>query len=122
MKQILIIRKIVISLVTLIILIWAFVKNTLWAKIIILPFIVCAFSILLECLFSILQKPKISNIFKYIFRISFFTYIFILLGYIIYYSIVNKSYSFLILIAIFIPFIIYFFKKSFIKNRKKLIK
>ncbi len=73
---------------------------------------------LCENLFLLLNKKKLSNIFKYIFRISFVTYVFGFLTYIVYYAFVYKSYSFLIGVVIFLPFVIYFFKKAFfIKNK-----
>lgn len=75
MQTIISIRKIIISLIALIILIWAFFKNAIWAKIIIIPFLVCSFAMLCENLFLLLNKKKLSNIFKYIFRISFFVYV-----------------------------------------------
>lgn len=113
------IRKIIISLIALIILIWAFFKNAIWAKIIIIPFLVCSFAMLCENLFLLLNKKKLSNIFKYIFRISFFVYVFGFLAYMVYYAFTYKSYSFLIGVVIFLPFVIYFFKKSFFNENNK---
>ena len=105
------IRKIIISLIALIILIWAFFRNVTWTRIIIIPFLVCSFAMLCENLFLLLNKKKLSNIFKYIFRISFFVYAFGFLAYMVYYAFAYKSYSFLIGVVIFLPFVIYFFKK-----------
>ena len=58
------------------------------------------------------NKNKIANIFKNIFRISFFIYIIGFLIYATYYAISNKSYLLLIIISIFIIGIINFFKKK----------
>lgn len=119
MQTIISIRKIIISLIALIILIWAFLKNATWTKIIIIPFLVCSFAMLCENLFLLLNTKNLSNIFKYIFRISFFVYVFGFLAYMVYYSFAYKSYSFLIGVVIFLPFVIYFFKKSFFNKDNK---
>lgn len=119
MQTIISIRKIIMSLIALIILMWAFFQNATWAKIIIIPFLVCSFAMLCENLFLLLNKKKLSNIFKYIFRISFFVYVFGFLAYMVYYSFAYKSYSFLIGVVIFLPFVIYFFKKSFFNENNK---
>ena len=113
------IRKIIISLIALIILIWAFFRNVTWTRIIIIPFLVCSFAMLCENLFLLLNKKKLSNIFKYIFRISFFVYAFGFLAYMVYYAFAYKSYSFLIGVVIFLPFVIYFFKRSFFNKDNK---
>lgn len=117
MKKLYIIRKIVLSFIALIILIWAFFQNDLLGKIIIIPFLVCSFAMLNENLFLLLNKIKISTIFKYIFRISFFIYVFGFLLYMIFYAIVNKSYSILIVVALFLIFAIHFIKKLFFNNK-----
>lgn len=113
MKRIYAIRQIIVSFVALVFLIWAFFQNELWAKIIIIPFLICSFAILMENIFLILNKMKVSNLFKYIFRISFFVYVFGFLSYMVYYSIANKSYPILIVVVVFLVFAIYFFKKAF---------
>lgn len=113
MKKIYAIRQIIVSFVALMFLSWAFFKNELWGQIIIIPFLICSFVILMENIFLLLNKTKVSNFFKYIFRISFFVYIFAFLLYTIYYSITNKSYSILILVAILLIFVIRIFKRAF---------
>lgn len=111
-------RKTFISLLATIICIWAFFQNKLFEKVIISPFIICSIAIFFENIFLLLNKEKVANIFKYIFRISFFIYMYGFLGYAFYYSITNKSYEFIILIAIFLIFSIYFVRKTFfIKNK-----
>ena len=115
-----IIRKIIISLITTVILIWAFFQNELWAKIIIIPFLICSISFLGQNISLLFNKEKTSTIFKYIFRISFFVYVFGFLSYMVYYAMINKSYSILIVVAVFLIFAIYFFKKSFCSKNKKL--
>lgn len=114
-----IIRKIIISLIAMAILTLAFFQNDLWAKVIILPFLFCSITFFGENVALIFNKEKISNVFKYIFRISFFVYTFGFLSYMIYYSITNKSYSVLIVVAVFLPFTIHFLKKSIFSKNKK---
>ncbi len=113
MKKIYAIRQIIVSFVVLVLLTWAFFQNGLLAKIIMIPFLICSLAILMEKIFLLLNKFKLSNVFKYIFRISFFVYIFGFLSYMVYYAITNRSYSILIVVAVFLVFAIYFFKKSF---------
>lgn len=118
-KNIFIIRKIIMSLVATVVLTWAFFQNELWAKIIITPLLVCAISFLGQNAALLLNKTKLSNIFKYIFRISFFVYVFGFLFYMIYYAMANKSYSILIVVVVFLPFTIHFFKKAFLHKDDK---
>ncbi len=113
MKKIYVIRQIIVSFVALVILTWAFFKNGLLAKIIMLPFLICSFAILMEKIFLLLNKFKLSNVFKYIFRISFFVYVFGFLSYMVYYAITNQSYSILVIVAVFLVFALHFFKNSF---------
>lgn len=119
MKKVYAIRQIVVAFTALVLLSWAFFQNGWWAKIIITPFLICSFAIMMEKIFLLLNKTKLSNIFKYIFRISFFVYVFGFLSYMIYYAMVNKSYSLLIVVAVFIPFTIHFLKKSFFHKDNK---
>ncbi len=112
-----IIRSIIIALFTSIILIWAFSKNKVLGKIIIIPFLICACAKLGESIFLILKKEKISIIFQYIFRTSFFIYVF---GFLIYtdcYSIITKSHTLIILTIPFWLFAIHFFKLVFFKKK-----
>ncbi len=118
MTKIFIIRKMFISLIATIICIWAFFQNKLFAKVIISPFIICSIAIFFENIFLLLHKGKISNIFKYIFRISFFVYVFGFLSYAFYYSITNKNYDLIVIIVIFLIFSIYFFNKAFFMKNK----
>lgn len=118
MKKMLIIRKIITALITTIILSWAFFQNELWAKIIIIPFLICSLSFLGENLALLFNKEKTVNIFKYVFRVSFFVYAFGFLLYMTYYAITNKSYSILIAVAVFLVFTIYFIKRSFFNKDK----
>lgn len=117
-KNVFRIRKVLISLLAIIICTWAFFQNGLFAKVIISPFIICSIAMFAENIFLLLNKEKISNIFQYIFRISFFTYMFGFLSYAFYYSIINKTYHVIIVIVIFLIFGIYFFKKAFFTNHK----
>ena len=117
MNKIFSIRQIIVSFSAFLILLWAFFENKFVVKIIITPFLICSIAIFFENLFLLLNKKKISNIFKYIFRISFFVYIIGFLIYATYYSIINKSYSLLIIVGIFILGVIPFFKKAFFNNK-----
>lgn len=119
MKKVYAIRQIVVAFTVLIFLSWAFFQNEWWARIIITPFFICSFAIMMEKIFLLLKKTKLLNIFKYIFRISFFVYVFGFLSYMVYYAITNKSYSILIVVALFLIFAIYFFKKSFFHKDDK---
>ena len=119
MKKIYAIRQIIVAFTALVFLSWAFFQNEWLARIIITPFIICSFAIIMERIFLLFNKMKLSNVFKYIFRISFFVYVFGFLSYTIYYAMLHNSYSILIVVAIFIPFTIYFFKKSFFHKDDK---
>ncbi len=117
MNKIFSIRQIIVSFSAFLILLWAFFENKFVVKIIITPFLICSIAIFFENLFLLFNNKKISNIFKYIFRISFFVYVIGFLIYATYYAIVNKSYSLLIIVGIFILGGIPFFKKAFFNNK-----
>ena len=117
MKKLYTIRQIIVSIITFFILAWAFLKNQLVGRIVISPFLICSIAIFFENLFLLLNKTKLSNIFKLIFRISFFTYAFLFLIYSVYYAISNKCYSLFIIIGIFTFFLINFFKMTFFKKK-----
>lgn len=116
-QKIFILRKIITSFIATVILIWAFFQNDLWAKLIIIPFLVCSIASFSQNVALLFNKEKISNIFKSIFRISFFAYVFAFLLYMVYYAMINKSYSILIIVAVFLLFIISFFKKLFFNKK-----
>lgn len=113
MKKIYVMRQIIVSFVALVFLVWTFFKNEWLARIIITPFLICSLAIMMEKVFLLFNKIKLSNIFKCIFRISFFVYVFGFLFYMIYYAIANKSYSILIVVAVFLIFAINFLKRAF---------
>lgn len=117
MKKIYAIRQIIVSFMAFVFLVWAFFQNKLLAKIIISPFLICSFAILMENIFLILDKIKLSNFFKYMFRISFFIYVGGFILYTIYYSITNKYYPILVIVAVFLVFAIYFIKKTFFNKK-----
>lgn len=117
MRKIYAIRQIIVSFTAFVFLTWAFCQNEFFAKIIISPFLICSFAIMMENIFLILNKTKLSIFFKYIFRISFFIYVGGFLLYAIYYSITNKYYPILIIVAVFLVFAIYFFKKAFFDKK-----
>lgn len=112
-ERVILIRKIVMAIMVIVTLVWAFPKNNLVGKIFILPFLICAIAIFLESVFLLFNKKKLANIFMYIFRVVFFIYVYGFLGYSSYYAIVNKTYSLFIPIGIFLVFSIYFIYKAF---------
>ena len=109
-KNIWTIRNIIMSIIAIIILSWAFCQNDFIGKIIISPFLVCAISILGGNISILLNKNKLAKIFHYIFKFTFLLYVIGVLSYVIYYSIKNKEYSMLIIVAIFVIFFILFFR------------
>lgn len=119
MNKIYTIRQMIVSSMAFIFLSWACFHNELWTKIVMLPFLTCSLALFFENAFIILGKIHLSNIFKYIFRISLFIYAFGFIFYMIYYSIANKSYSILIPAAVFSIFILHFLKKAFSKKKDK---
>lgn len=104
------IRNIIMSIIAIIILSWAFCQNNLIGKIIISPFLVCASSVLGGNICVLLNKNKLAKVFHYIFKFTFLIYVVGVLSYATYYSFKNKEYSMLIIVAIFVIFIILFFK------------
>ena len=116
MKKVYCIRQIIVSAMAFCVLIWAFFENKLVVKIIISPFLVCSIAIFFENLFILLNNKKVSDIFKYIFRVSFFIYFFGFLAFSTYYAITNKSYGLFLIIGIFVIAAIYFFKMAFFKK------
>lgn len=112
MKNIMVIRNIIVATIVIIFLSWAFFKNNLIAKIIILLFLICAIASLIENIALILQKEKIIKICRSIFRISLLIYALSILIYTVYYAFVYKSYSLLIIVALFVLFGINFIKRG----------
>ena len=110
MKKEIMAKNIIMATIVISFLTWAFLKNELVGKIIILPFLICALSILGGNISLLLEKDKLAKLFSIVFKISFGLYIFGVLSYTIYYAIVNKTYLLLIVIGIFILLIIFFFK------------
>ncbi len=110
-------RNIIISLFASIFLIWAFFQNNVVGKVIISPFLICSVASLCKNVFIVLNKPKMANICYHIFAVSFFVYVFGFLIYTVYYSIVNKTYSLLIVVGIFLIFTMRFLKLIFFKKR-----
>lgn len=117
MRNVLVIRNIITSLAAITILTWAFPKNNFFGKIIISPFLICSVAFLGENIFLLFNKEKISDIFKCVFRVSFFTYVFGFLFYAFYYSIVNKEYSLIIMVVIFLIFALLFFRTAFFRKK-----
>ena len=117
MKKIISIRKIIVGLITFSFLSWAILKNGNLARLMIAPFLVCSICYTLEGIFELLNKDKLVNIFKQIFKISFFVFYFGFLSYIVYYSFVNKTYGLLVVVFIFVLFI--YKESAFNKNNRK---
>ena len=90
-KNIWTIRNIIMSIIAIIILSWAFCQNNLVGKIIISPFLICASSILGGNICILLNKNKLAKIFNYIFKFTFLLYVVGVLSYAIYYSFKNKK-------------------------------
>ena len=111
MKNIISIRKIIVGIITISILTWAIVKNNNFARLMVIPFLVCSICYTLEGIFELLNKDKLVNVFKKIFKISFFTFYFGFLAFTIYYSLVNKTYGLLGVVFIFVLFVIPYFKR-----------
>ena len=111
-KNIWTIRNIIMAIIAIIILTWAFWQNNLVGKIIISPFLICAISMLGGNICILLNKNKLTKIFHYIFKITFLIYIIGFLSYATYYSFKNKEYSLLIIVAIFVIFITLFFRPT----------
>ena len=118
LKIINIIRQLFTSLIVMFILVWAFFKNQLIGKIIILPFFICSLTIFIKDLCLLLKKEKLANIFKYVFYVSFFIYVFGILIYTVYYAIKNQMYSLFIIVGIFAIGIIPFVKSAFFNKKK----
>lgn len=110
MKKVIMTKNIIMATIVIIFLTWAFLKNEIVGKIIILPFLICALAILGGNISLLFKKDKLAKIFSMIFKISFGLYIFGILGYTIYYAFANKAYSLLIVVGIFILLIIFFFR------------
>ena len=110
MKKEIMAKNIIMATIVISFLTWAFLKNELVGKIIILPFLICALCILGGNISLLFKNEKLAGIFSMICKISFGLYIFGVLGYTIYYAFANKAYSLLIVVGIFIILIIFFFK------------
>ena len=111
MKKVILIRNIAGATLVTIILIWILASNNFLGKIIILPFLICTLAFLGENIGLLLNKEKITKGCQIIFRISLFIYILGILIYTIYWAFKNKSYSLLIIVALFGLFGLNFFKK-----------
>ena len=112
MKNIIEIRNIIGATLVTIILTWALWSNNLLGKIIIVPFLVCALAFLGENIALILNKAKMIQICRIIFRLSFFIYFLGILIYTVYYAFRYKSYSLLVFVALFGILGIIFFKRG----------
>lgn len=116
MRNIVIIRNIMTSLAAIAVLTWAFPRNQIFGKLIITPFLICSIAYLGENVFLLFHQEKISNLFKFVFRMSFFLYVFGFLFFALYYSLVNTEYSLIPLVIVFAVFILYFFKAVFFRK------
>lgn len=112
----LIVRKIVIAVIAVGILTWAFFQNHFFGKVVIAPFLICAVAIIGGNISLLFNQRKIAHYFNYLFRVSLFTYIFGFLVYAFYYSITHQAYSLIIVIMVFLFFSINFFKATFLKK------
>lgn len=117
MHKVFIIRKIITALVAISVLTWAFPRNQFFGKIIISPFLICSIAFLGENVFLLFNKEKISNVFRWIFRMSFFVYAFGFLAFAFYYSIVNKEYSLIIIIVVLLIFALISLRAAFLRKK-----
>ena len=58
MKNIYIIRQMIVSFIVFLILIWSFFKNQIFGKIIISPFLICSIALFFKNLFILLNSKK----------------------------------------------------------------
>lgn len=117
MKNIYTLRQIIASVIICGILIWLFFNNQLLGKIVIIPFLICSIATFLENLFILLKKENMVNIFRYIFRLSFFSYIFGFLIFATSYALNHKDYILFIITGIFAVFSIHLFIVTFFKKK-----
>ena len=89
-KKYLLLSKIGSLIFVLIFLIIVFIKNNLFAKIMIIPFFVCVLCSLINNIY--LYKGKRLKIVSYVYVFSFFTYWFGFLIYFDYYGLVESSF------------------------------
>ena len=91
----------IVAIIVFLILSWTFFENKLIGKLIIIPFLIMVFSIFLNYLFLLLDKERIAEIFKYVFKASFFLYWFGFLIIADYISIRDNNYILLIFSSLF---------------------
>ena len=113
------VQRIMTAIITMIILLWASLKNGLMVQIFILPFLICTIAYLFENIFFLLKKDKLTNIAHKIFAISIFSYALGFLIYAIYDIIKNRNYSFIIIVLIDVMILSYMIKKTFFKKKTK---
>ena len=88
------INKLIYTLIiTIFLIILIFKQNTIASKIIIVPFVICGITIILNAVFSLLNKNRLAKISKKIYILVFLIYWFAILGYGAYKSIINRQYS-----------------------------
>ncbi len=113
------VQRIMTAIITMIILLWASLKNGLMVQIFILPFLICTIAYLFENIFFLLKKDKLAKIAHKIFAISIFSYALGFLIYAIYDIIKNRNYSFIIIVLIDVMILSYMIKKTFFKKKTK---
>ena len=115
LKIVEIIRRLIVTIVIMIILIWALVKNEGINKLIICPFLICTMAKLGEIICLLLKKDQWIRLFQIIFVISFFIFVFVFLIYALIYSLKNKEY-WLLPLTCFFSFVAINVLKKYIKK------
>lgn len=113
-KKIIYFRQVIISFIVLLFLTKALFSNVFWQKIVIIPFLVCAFANIIQNTALLLDKKEIAKKFGKMYAISFFTYIFGFLLFAIYRAFATSQYFILLIV---IPMLIFLI--NFLKNEKK---
>ena len=100
MKKYIYIKNLILSVIITFLLLY-FYSMTPNGKLVLIPFIICSFSILLKNIFLLTNKEKYVIIFNKIFIIGFLLFWFGFLSFSCYISFINKEYS---IILFTIPF------------------
>ena len=116
LKYMEIIRQLIITIVTMIILIWALIKNMGLSKLIISSFLICTMAKLGEIICLLIKKDYYIRLLQIIFLVSFLSFIFGFLIYAFFYSLKNQDY-WLLLLTIFFFFMVLRMVKRYIKKQ-----
>lgn len=115
-KKGIIVSKILRVFFIFLFLLWVFFQNSSWVRLACLPFLFCALANIGEYIGILLQKEKVTKIFRFLFRLSFFVYYFGFLIFATIYLIKTKEYSLFLPILLFLLGGLYFVRQSFKKQ------